>query len=104
MLHRKIHQLFTDNREVSIYLRDQQRWIDKAKILSLEGDLVTIRYESDEDDEISAWEEMFRLESIGSISCKLASVSRDNTELLVSEDCPEVEQLSHNKYSDQSEN
>jgi hypothetical protein len=104
MLHRKIYQLFTDNREVSIYLRDQQRWIDKAKILSLEGDLVTIRYESDEDDEISAWEEMFRLDSIGSISCKIASVSRDNSELLIADDCPEVERLSHKNYSDQNDN
>ncbi len=103
MLHRKIYQLCTEGREISVFLRDQQRWIDNAKILSLEGDLVTIRYEVDEDDEISAWEEMVRLESIGSVSCKLASVCRDNSEVLVADDCPEAEQIHHNKYKDQNE-
>jgi hypothetical protein len=57
MLHRKIYQLCTDGREVSIFLRDQQRWIDNAQILSLEGDLVTIRYETEEEDEVSSWED-----------------------------------------------
>ncbi len=93
MLHRKIYQLCTDGREVCIFLRDQQRWIDNALIVALEGDLVTIRYESEEDDEISSWEEMVRLESIGSISQKLASVSRSNPEILVADDCPEAEQI-----------
>ncbi|MEB3228560.1 MAG: DUF6679 family protein [Synechocystis sp.] len=93
MLHRKIYQLCTDNHEVSLYLRDQQRWIENAKILALEGDLVTFRYETEEDDEICAWEEMVRLESIGSVNRKVASVSRLGNELLVSEDCPESEQL-----------
>lgn len=55
MLQRKIYQLCCEGREVSIFLRDQQRWIEHAKILDIEGDLVTIRYEMDEDDEISSW-------------------------------------------------
>ncbi len=93
MLHRKIYQLCTDGREVCVFLRDQQRWIDNARIIDLEGDLVTIRYETEEDDEISSWEEMVRLESIGAISQKLASVSRVNSEIAISEDCPEAEQL-----------
>ncbi|PSF37452.1 hypothetical protein C7H19_09790 [Aphanothece hegewaldii CCALA 016] len=93
MLHRKIYQLCTEGREVSVFLRDQQRWIDNAIILSLEGDLVTIRYETEEDDEISSWEEMVRLESIGSISTKLASVSRVSSDILISDDCPEAEQI-----------
>ncbi|WP_013322905.1 DUF6679 family protein [Gloeothece verrucosa] len=93
MLHRKIYQLCTDGREVSIFLRDQQRWIDNARIVALEGDLVTIRYETEEDDEISSWEEMVRLESIGAVSQKLASVSRVNSEILVADDCPEAEQI-----------
>lgn len=93
MLHRKIYQLFTDGREVSIFLRDQQRWIDNAHIVALEGDLVTIRYETEEDDEISSWEEMVRLESIGSVSQKLASVCRNNSEILVADECPEAEQI-----------
>jgi hypothetical protein len=93
MLHRKIYQLCCDSREVSIFLRDQQRWIDRARIIDIEGDLVTIRYETDEEDEVSAWEEMVRLESIGSVTQKLASVVRSQFEPLVSDDCPEAEQI-----------
>lgn len=93
MLHRKIYQFCTDGREVCIFLRDQQRWIENACIVSLEGDLVTIRYETEEDDEISSWEEMVRLESIGAVSLKLASVSRFNTDILVSDECPDAEQI-----------
>jgi len=93
MLHRKIYQLCEDGREVCIFLRDQQRWIERARITDIEGDLVTIRYETDEDEEVSAWEEMVRLESIASISQKLASVYRGNTEPLVSDDCHELEQI-----------
>ena len=98
MLQRKIYQLCCDGREVSIFLRDQQRWIERARILDIEGDLVTLRYETDEEDEISSWEEMVRLESIGSVSQKLASVSR-TCEPLVSDDCPEAEQI-RNHYPD----
>jgi hypothetical protein len=93
MLHRKIYQLCTDGREVSIFLRDQQRWIEGARIVALEGDLVTIRYEEEGDDEISSWEEMVRLESIGAVSQKLASVSRISSDIYVSEECPEAEQI-----------
>ena len=93
MLHRKIYQLCTEGREVCLFLRDQQRWIDGATILSLEGDLVIIRYETEEDDEISSWEEMVRLESIGAISQKIASVSRYDSEISVSDECPDAEQI-----------
>ncbi|MEC4983304.1 MAG: DUF6679 family protein [Oscillatoria sp. PMC 1068.18] len=93
MLHRKIYQLCADNREVCLFLRDQQRWIENAQIVDLEGDLVTIRYETEEDEEVSSWEEMVRLESIGSVTQKLASVPRGNTEIQVSDDCPEAEQI-----------
>ena len=93
MLDRKIHKIIAEDRIVSIFLRDQQRWIDEARIVSLELDLVTIRYECEEDEEISFWEEMVRLESIGAISYKTASVSRYTTELLVAEDCPDAEQI-----------
>jgi hypothetical protein len=82
-----------DGQEVCIFLRDQQRWIDNARIIDLESDLVTIRYETEEEDEVSSWEEMVRLESIGAVSRKLASVSRTNPDINVSEDCPEAEQL-----------
>ncbi len=93
MLHRKISQLCCNGREVSIFLRDQQRWIERARIIELEGDLVTIKYENEEDDEISSWEEMIRLESIGSVCQKLSSVKRNGGEIMVTEDCPEHEQI-----------
>lgn len=93
MLHRKIYQLCCDGREVSIFLRDQQRWIERARIIDIEGDLVTLRHEIDDEDEISSWEDMVRLESIGAISQKLASVPRGNFDPLISDDCPEVERI-----------
>lgn len=93
MLHRKIYQLCCDGREVWIFLRDQQRWIERARILDIEGDLVTVRYELDEEDETSSWEEMIRLESIGAVMQKLAAVPRGNVEPAISDDCPEAEQL-----------
>jgi len=93
MLHRKIYQLCCDGREVCIFLRDQQRWIERARILDIEGDLVTLRYELDEEDEVSAWEELVRLDSIGSISQKISSVSRFGFEPTVSDDCPDAERL-----------
>ena len=93
MLHRKIYQLCQDGREVCIFLRDQQRWIENGKIVDFEGDIVTIRYETEEEEEISSWEEMVRLESIGAVTQKLASVSKTNSEINVSDDCPEAEQI-----------
>jgi len=100
MLHRKLYQLSCEHREVCIFLRDQQRWIDRATILDIEGDLVTIRYESDEEDELCAWEEIVRLESIGAVSHKLASVPKGNTELQIAEDCPEAEQIRNPNSTD----
>ncbi|MGB7414785.1 MAG: DUF6679 family protein [Thermosynechococcaceae cyanobacterium] len=93
MLHRKIYQLHTDEQDVWIFLRDQQRWLERAQITDIEGDLITLRYETDEEDEICAWEEIIRIDSIGGIMRKLASVPKGEAELLVSDDCPEAEQL-----------
>ena len=93
MLNRKIYQLYSDGQEVCLFLRDQQRWIEKAKITDIEGDLVIVRYESEEEDETCAWEEVIRIDSIGSIQRKLSSVPRGNVEPLVSEDCPDVERF-----------
>ncbi len=36
MLHRKIYQLCGDGREVCVFLRDQQRWIERARIIDVE--------------------------------------------------------------------
>ncbi|MEO1093889.1 MAG: DUF6679 family protein [Cyanobacteria bacterium J06638_28] len=94
MLHRKLYQLCCEGKEVWIFLRDQQRWIERATVLDIEGDLVTLRYETDEDDEICSWEEMIRLDSVGSIMQRLATVPRGEFELPIAEDCPETERLS----------
>ncbi|GBE92577.1 flagellar motor protein MotD [Nostoc cycadae WK-1] len=80
-------------------MRDQQRWIERARILDIEGDLVTLRYETDEEDEVCSWEEMVRLESIGAVTQKLASVPRGNVEPLLTEDCPEAERI-RNRFTD----
>ncbi|MGK7908021.1 MAG: DUF6679 family protein [Synechococcus sp.] len=91
MLDRKIYQLCRENRTVSIFLRDQMRWIDRAKILTIEGDIVTVRYEVEDEEEIFALEESVRLDSIGSISQQIASVPKTEDCIMVSEDCPEEE-------------
>jgi hypothetical protein len=93
MLHRKIYQLSCDGRDVWIFLRDQQRWIERARILDIEGDIVTLRYETEEDDEVCSWEEMVRIESIGAITQRLAAVPRSDADLPISDDCPESEQI-----------
>ena len=94
MLQRKIYQFSCDGREVQLYLRDQQRWIESATILNIEGDLVTFRYETEDEDEVCSWEEMVRVESIGAVNRKLATVPKGNTELSLTNDCPDVEQMS----------
>ncbi|MGI8936084.1 DUF6679 family protein [Leptolyngbya sp. BC1307] len=96
MLQRKIYQLSCEGREVQIFLRDQQRWIESATISGIEGDLVTLRYETEDEDEICAWEEMVRIESIGAVSQKLASVPKGHIELPLTNDCPDAEQM-HDK-------
>lgn len=82
-----------------MFLRDQQRWIERARILDIEGDLVTLRYETEEEDEVCSWEEMVRLESIGAVTQKLASVPRGNIEPLLTEECPEAERI-RNRFTD----
>jgi len=96
MLHRKIYQLCEAKSDVWIFLRDQGRWLERAKILDIEGDVVTIRYETEDDDEVCAWEEMVRLESIGAVTQRLAVVPKghvSNHDILVSDDCPPSEQI-----------
>ncbi|CAN1209851.1 DUF6679 domain-containing protein [Tumidithrix helvetica PCC 7403] len=96
MLHRKIYQLCEAKSDVWIYLRDQGRWLERAKVLDIEGDVVTIRYETEDEEEVCSWEEMVRLESIGAVTQRLSSVPKINVasaDILVSEDCPESEQI-----------
>jgi hypothetical protein len=96
MLHRKIYQLCEAKSDVWIFLRDQGRWLERARILDIEGDVVTLRYETEDEDEVCSWEEMVRLESIGAVAQRLSNVPKvhvDAYDILVSDDCPPSEQI-----------
>jgi hypothetical protein len=95
MLHRKLYQFCAEKRPVWVFLRDQQRWIEEALITEIEGDLVTLHYDAEDDDETHSWEESVRLDSIGAVSTRLSYVSRTGMDdIPTSEDCPEAERLS----------
>ncbi len=95
MLHRKLDRFRLEQRPVWIYLLDQQRWIERAQVAEIEGDLVTLRYDDEDGDERHRWEESVRLASIGAVSTRLASLSRsaDADDLPTTGDCPEAERL-----------
>ena len=95
MLQRKLDQFCAEQRPVWVFLRDQQRWIEEALIVEIEGDLVTLRYDAEDDDESHSWDESVRLDSIGAVSTRLSFVSRaPGDDLPTAEDCPEAERLS----------
>lgn len=96
MLHRKLYQFCAEKRPVWVFLRDQQRWIEEATVAEIEGDLVTLRYVAEDDDEIHSWEESVRLDSIGAVSTRLSYVCRSAgvDELPITGECPEAEHLS----------
>ncbi|MEL6604784.1 MAG: DUF6679 family protein [Cyanobacteria bacterium J06614_10] len=71
MLQRKIYALATEGCEIQIFLRDQNRWIKSATVHTIDQDLVILRYRTENNGEISTWEEMVRVDSIGAISRKL---------------------------------
>jgi hypothetical protein len=78
-----------------VFLRDQQRWIEEALVVEIEGDLVTLRYDAEAEEECHSWEESVRLDSIGAVSTRLSYVNRTpGGELFTAEDCPEAERLS----------
>ena len=95
MLQRKLDRFLHEQRPVWIYLRDQQCWIEDALVVEIQGDLVTLRHEDDDEDELSSWELSVRLDSIGAVSTRLASVSRSSSpdDLATTGDCPEAERL-----------
>ena len=97
MLHRKLDQFCSEKRPVWVFLRDQQRLVEEALVVAIEGDMVTLRYDAEDDDETHTWEESVRLESIGAVSTRLAYVCRsgDPDDVITSEDCPEAERLSN---------
>ena len=63
MLQRKLYRFQCEQRPIWVFLRDQQRWIEQALVVELEGDLVTLRYDAEDDDEMHSWEECVRLDS-----------------------------------------
>ena len=95
MLHRKLYQFHAEGRPVWVFLRDQQRWIEEATVVEIEGDLVTLRYDAEDDDEQHSWEESVRLDSIGAVSTRLSRVSRNLSadDLPTTGDCPDAERL-----------
>ena len=95
MLHRKLKQLRREGRPVWVFLRDQQCWIEDARVVAIEGDLVTFRYEEADEEELHSWEVSVRLKSIGALSTRLAYVSRSTEadDIPTTGDCPEAERL-----------
>ncbi len=96
MLSRKIYQFSQEGRDVWIYLRDQGRWIDRCKILDHTGDLVVVRYETEDEDEICSWEEIIRLDSIGAVAQRLSTIPKGDfqpSDLPTAEDYPEFEHI-----------
>ena len=95
MLHRKLYQYYSEGRPVWVFLRDQQRWIEEALVVEIQGDLVTLRYDDEDEDERYTWEESVRLDSIGAVSTRLAYVNRAAAaeDLATTGDCPETERL-----------
>ncbi len=96
MLDRKIYQLSQEGKDVWIYLRDQGRWLERARILDIQGETILVRYETEDEDEICSWEELLRLDSIGGVAQRLSTIPKGltaPTDLLVSDECPAEEML-----------
>jgi hypothetical protein len=95
MLQRKLDKFCAEQRPVWVFLRDQQRWIEEALVVEVQGDLVTLRYDDADDDELHSWEESVRLDSIGAVSTRLSCVSRSLSadDVLTTGDCPDAERL-----------
>ena len=95
MLLQKLNQYYSEERPVWVFLRDQQRWIEEALVIEIKDDVVTLRYDDEEEDERQTWEESVRLDSIGAVSIRVAYVNRVATaeDLATTGDCPETERL-----------
>ena len=95
MLLQKLNQYYSEERPVWVFLRDQQRWIEEALVIEIKDDVVTLRYDDEEEDERQTWEESVRLDSIGAVSIRVAYLNRVATaeDLATTGDCPETERL-----------
>ena len=90
MIRHKIYQLYKEGYEVLICFRDQHRWLEQAHIINIEGDFVTLRYETDEEDETCSWEEIVRLDSISSVIRQLPEIPKGNVESGGLKKCPDT--------------
>ncbi len=96
MLSRKLYQFSQEGKDVWIFLRDRGTWIERCRILDQTGDLVVVRYETEDEDEICSWEEIIRLDSIGAVAQRLSTVPKGDfhpSDLPTAEDYPEYERL-----------
>ena len=50
MLHRKLAQYCVEQRPVWVFLKDQQCWLEDATVVDVDSDLVTFRYEEEDDE------------------------------------------------------
>ena len=65
MLQRKLYRFQCEQRPIWVFLRDQQRWIEEALVVELEGDLVTLRYDAEDDDEVGVLIEETLIHEVG---------------------------------------
>ena len=95
MLSRKLDQYAAEQRPVWLYLRDQQRWLEEARVIEVSDGSVTLRYHEIDGEDHHSWEETVQLSSIGAVSIRLASVSTSSEaeDLPTTGDCPEAERL-----------
>lgn len=100
MLSRKLYQFSQEGTDVWLFLRDRGTWIERCTILEQTGDLVIVRYETEDEDEICAWEEIIRLESIGAVAQRLSTIPKGDfhpSDLPTAEDYPEFEHIEPNE-------
>lgn len=93
MLHRKIKELIKNQRYVNIFMKDHQVVIERAQIISLKWGMVTVRYETEDEEEICSWEDVIRIDGIGSISEQTSSIPKYCIDVETTEECPECEWL-----------
>ncbi|MGK7910610.1 MAG: DUF6679 family protein [Synechococcus sp.] len=106
MLSRKLYQFSQEGRDVWLFLRDRGTWIERCTILEQTGDLVIVRYETEDEDEICSWEEIIRLESIGAVAQRLSTIPKGDfhpSDLPTAEDYPDFERIEPHEPSGDDE-
>lgn len=96
MFHRKLTKLWESQIPVAVFLSDQGRWVNHARVVEVAGDTSTFQYTEEDGDDICVAIETVRIENIGSILIQIATLSTDpEHEPEVSDDCPEIEKISN---------